>query len=170
MRAPRGRWAGDITVWPRASSSLSGPTRDASSGRRGSAPAPRALIALSHVRRDTTRCTFTTCYPCSRLTLLPIFPVAQSRRSPCLMASDDHCESPQGVVGLPSSWEDLGNVRVERHDEATFCVAGGVLVRPRAAEVVLREDFVDSNPTCSQFLSVWLPHMLFAHGALRSAR
>ena len=86
------------------------------------------------------------------------------------MAANHSCESPQGVVCLPSPGEDSGDVRVEGYYEAALCVPGGVLVRPRAAEVVLGKDFVDSKLTRAHPLSLWRLHILFAHGASLSAR
>jgi len=94
-----------------------------------------------------------------------------SRRPTRLVASNDSGESPQGLIGLPWPGEDGSDVRVERHNEAALCIVRRILVRPRAGEVVLGKDFVNSNPPLrSGLLRLGLPHILVAHGALPSAR
>ena len=84
-----GPFSGVSTVWPRSSSSLYGPERDASSRRIGLELAARRAHRPSNVNRDDF--SFNKCYPCSRLTLSPIFSVAPLRSR---MASRKH-QSPQ---------------------------------------------------------------------------
>ena len=62
-----GLLSGVSTVWPRSSSSLYGPERDASSRRIGLELAARRAHRPSNVNRDDF--SFNKCYPCSRLTL-----------------------------------------------------------------------------------------------------
>ena len=95
---------------------------------------------------------------------------APPRWPPCMMALNYPCESAQGVVGLASAWKDDRNVRIERHNDAALCIARGVLIRSSPAEVVLWKDVIRRDRRCSSLATLPLSHILYAHGALLSAR
>jgi hypothetical protein len=86
------------------------------------------------------------------------------------MSSNDTCEGPEGIICLTSPGKDSGDVRIEGDHETALCVAGGVLVGPRSAEVVLVQNLVNLGLKWSHPFSFGLPHIPFAHGALLFAR
>ncbi len=80
-----------------------------------------------------------------------------------MMPSDEARQSPKSLVRLASPWKHGGDVRVERDYNAVLGVTGCVLVRPRAAEVILRENLVYSYLPACRFSRFTFLHILSAH-------
>ncbi len=86
------------------------------------------------------------------------------------MPPNEARQSPQSFVRLASPWKHSGDVRVECDHNAALGVTGGILVRPRLTEVVLRKNLVHSNSVGWRPSNFIFPHILSAHGAWFSAR